>query len=177
MGGKASSKLFRNIVVEGAGRERWGCSRRWDAAPSRGGETTSHPAPRKKNLKYLFFFFPLSARIQKEIGCKAAEMCPKKKKKAPVRTLPLRGGLSAPGAGGLLQQTAPPKRGFFIATAPLRGEGRRLNEAHPWLCGEIITCQRTNRSRKPSGAGFRPGFSRALPAPRAAAGWGFTGDN
>ncbi|CAN8191034.1 unnamed protein product [Coccothraustes coccothraustes] len=32
MGGKATTKLFPNIVVEGVGRERPGCGCRWDAS-------------------------------------------------------------------------------------------------------------------------------------------------
>lgn len=38
--GKGTTKLFPNIVVEGAGRESsgWGC--RWDAVPNRVGEKT-----------------------------------------------------------------------------------------------------------------------------------------
>lgn len=34
--------------------------------------------------------------------------------------------------------------------------------AHPWLCVGIITCECTDRSRKPSGARLRPGFSSVL---------------
>lgn len=34
--------------------------------------------------------------------------------------------------------------------------------AHPWLCVGIISCECTDRSRKPSGARLRPGFSSVL---------------
>lgn len=39
------------------------------------------------------------------------------------------------------------------------GGGGRLSVAHPWLRVGIITCQCTNRPRKPSGARLRLGFS------------------